>query len=125
MKSYLIMSALLLFTGVLLGAFGGHQLETRLSSSQLNTWHTGLNYLFIHSFGIFAASLLIELKKECEAYWMSAAKSFMVGIILFSGSLLLWALTQYKPLVFLTPIGGIAFLLGWGWIFYGAIKIRN
>ncbi|QKI88157.1 DUF423 domain-containing protein [Thiomicrorhabdus xiamenensis] len=118
-------SSFLLFLAVALGAFGAHGLQEHFSVKQLDVWHKAVNYQVIHAFALLAIAVLVHLFSEQSAFWTKAGWSFLTGIFLFSGSLYLWALSGLKFLVFLTPIGGMAFLLGWLLLFLGARDIRR
>ena len=97
------------------GAFGAHALRARLAPHQLAAFETGARYQMFHALAMIAAALV-------------AAKSpgwvFQAGIVLFSGSLYALALTDVKALGAITPIGGVAFLVGWIWLAVSAITSR-
>ncbi len=106
------------FLGVLLGAFGAHGLEERLSiNGHLGTWETATFYLFVHALALLAAASLENGGKmngitKVAGFWTT-------GVILFSGSLYVLALTNVSKLGMITPIGGLCFLIGW------ALLIKN
>lgn len=116
-------AAFIMFLAIASGAFGAHGLEAVFTAKQMDVWHKATHYLVIHGLAIFMVSVLLRLFAEQSRYWIGAAWSFLVGVILFSGSLMLWALSGMKWLVFLTPVGGILFLIGWLWVFWGARKL--
>lgn len=122
---YLAMASLLLFLAVALGAFGAHGLAKLFEAKQMANWHTAINYMVIHAFALMVVAVLTQMVPDFSKLWQSAGLAFLIGILLFSGSLMAWALTLYKPLVFLTPIGGVAFMIGWLILFWGALKIRE
>ncbi len=104
--------------GVLLGAFGAHWLRQKLDSQALEWFQTGLNYHFIHSLSLLVLALiLIWLRTmsvpSSSGFLPHAAIAFIVGIVLFSGSLYLMALGAPRMLGMVTPLGGLAFLVGW------------
>ncbi|WP_319381827.1 DUF423 domain-containing protein [Thiomicrorhabdus sp.] len=113
----------LLFVAVAAGAFGAHGLQEVFSEKQLNVWHKAVNYQIIHAFALIAVAIFIKVFPQRKSIWNQAGWGFWSGILLFSGSLYLWGLTGMKFLVFLTPIGGTAFLIGWGLVFVGARRI--
>ncbi|NVJ60602.1 MAG: DUF423 domain-containing protein [Gammaproteobacteria bacterium] len=97
---------------VLLGAFGAHGLESRLSPSSLKTWATAVDYQFIHVLVLLILGFIRPNLKQAK--WIDYAALFIfLGIVLFSGSLYLLALTQIKLFAYLTPVGGLCFILGW------------
>ena len=111
---------------VVFGAFGAHFLAERLAEKQLGSFKTGVLYHFIHVLAAFMMIILAESRKN-KSFAISA-KLFMVGILLFSGSLYLLStreligLTTYKWLGPLTPIGGVFFIAGWLSAVYFMIK---
>ncbi len=110
------------FSGVLsilLGAFAAHGLEDQLSDRYMDTFRTAVLYHFLHTLALLAViSLPDHLAKAPLCHW--AAVSFASGIVLFSGSLYLLVLTNMPALGMVTPIGGLAFITGWGLLFFAA-----
>lgn len=104
------LGAILSGIGVGLGAFGAHGLKARnVSSDHLQVWQTATLYLFIHSFGIMITSLAPTFSKLSFFF-------FLIGILLFSGSLYLIVITGNKWYGRITPIGGLNFIFGWIWL---------
>ena len=100
-------SAIVGFLGVALGAFGAHLLKARLAALQMTeVWHTAVFYHLIH------AVVMLFLAGR-PVFARNAWLLFLVGIILFSGSLYLLAISNVKWLGAITPLGGICFLAGW------------
>jgi uncharacterized membrane protein YgdD (TMEM256/DUF423 family) len=100
------------FLAVGLGAFGAHALNTQLSAASLQTWDTAVSYQFYHTLALLA--LALSGKVDSGSRWFGlAAKGWLLGMLLFSGSLYGYCLSQFKPLVYITPVGGLCFLLGW------------
>lgn len=98
------------FFSVALGAFGAHGLETSLSAKHLIWWEKAVHYQSIHSLALVATGLLaLHLQKPP----LIAGWAFIAGIVLFSGSLYIMALTGMRGLGIVTPFGGTAFLIGW------------
>lgn len=98
--------------GVALGAFAAHVLKTRLTPEMLNVFDVGVRYQTIHALALLAISV------SNSSLWLNrwtsrAAWAWTIGILFFSGSLYLLALTEIRWLGAITPIGGIAFLTGW------------
>lgn len=106
------LAALLMFLGIVLGAFGAHGLEDRLAETgRADNWHTATFYHLIH--GVALLAIALPASRPLGYWW------FVAGILLFSGSLYLLALTDIAKLGAITPLGGLAFLVGWGrWIFH-------
>jgi uncharacterized membrane protein YgdD (TMEM256/DUF423 family) len=107
--------------GVVLGAYGAHGLSARgLSPDQLSSWQTGVQYLLIHAVGLLAISFGIRLTASPWLEWSAVA--WMVGGILFSGSIFMLVLGGPRWLGPVTPIGGVALILGWLILILGALR---
>lgn len=111
LRSFLMLAAFFGFTGVALGAFAAHGLKSRLSAEYLAIFHTGVTYQLVHTLALFGVALLATHIPGRIVTW--AGISFVIGILLFSGSLYLLTLTGIGKLGIITPFGGVAFLLGW------------
>ena len=110
------LAALMGFLAVALGAFGAHGLEkTLLQNDRVATWDTAVFYHFIHAVMLF---LLAQRKPVPTGPWIS----FLTGIVIFSGTLYVLAITNMKWLGAITPIGGVCFLVGWLWLMLSAGK---
>ena len=107
---WMTLTALLGATGVALGAFGAHGLKDRLGPAGLATWQTAVEYHLIHAVALLA---LVLWNGATGRPIQPAAASFAVGIVLFSGSLYALALGGPRWLGPVTPLGGLAFLVGW------------
>lgn len=98
------------FLGVALGAFGAHGLEPRLATNgTLEVWDTAVLYHLVHAVMLFLVATRPDFHK-------GAWTCFLIGILLFSGSLYILALTNMTWLGVVTPLGGLSFLAGWGWL---------
>jgi uncharacterized membrane protein YgdD (TMEM256/DUF423 family) len=107
------------FLAVALGAFGAHGLKEILAQNGTAAiWEKAAFYHFIHSVMLF---VIADRKPFVAGAWWS----FLVGIVVFSGSLYLLAVTNVKWLGAITPIGGLSFLTGWAWLFWSAGKSSN
>jgi len=113
-KTFLFVGAVAGFLAVALGAFGAHGLRSRLSPEMLAVFETAVRYHIYHALAIVLVALMLGRFDG----WMfrAAGWAFTVGIVLFSGSLYLLAMTGVTMLGAITPIGGIALLLGWGFL---------
>jgi len=96
---------------VMFGAFGAHALRAVLDEHALATWHTAVEYQFWHALALIATGLLARDRASNAA--RVAAGAFIVGIVLFCGSLYLLALDAPRGFGVITPLGGIAFIAGW------------
>ena len=110
-RTFLWIGALAAFIGVAFGAFGAHGLRGRLSPESLNVFETGVRYQMYHAFAIFVVA--IALTRFGGWSVRAAGWLFTLGIIVFSGSLYALALTGVRTFGAITPIGGLAFLIGW------------
>lgn len=128
MKLKFIIAASLGGLAVIMGAFGAHSLEKHISPESLNTWHTGVEYQFYHVLAILIAGILYQ--NAPSKVLALAARFFIAGIILFSGSLYIIstrAITGFENMAFigpLTPIGGLFFISGWVCLVIGIIKMK-
>ncbi|AXA57795.1 DUF423 domain-containing protein [Pseudomonas thivervalensis] len=111
LRSFLMLAAFFGFTGVALGAFAAHGLKNRLSADYLAIFHTGVTYQLVHTLALLGVALLATHIPGRVVTW--AGISFVIGILLFSGSLYLLTLTGISKLGIITPFGGVAFLIGW------------
>lgn len=111
MRVWLFMAALCGACGVLLGAFAAHGLSGRLDARLLGIFDTGARYQMYHAPAMGLAAL--AMRGPARGLARLAAIAFLVGIILFSGSLYLLALTGILRLALLTPLGGIGLVAGW------------
>ena len=97
---------------VMLGAFMSHSLEETITTELLGVFQTGVSYHMYHSLAALAAGILSHIFPKVRLLKFSAY-SFLLGIMLFSGSLYLLALTELPMVGMITPIGGIFFIFGW------------
>lgn len=122
LKSAFLIGAL----SVILGAFGAHFLIDKLEPDLLNAYETGVRYQFFHVFALLAAGILYANFPSKAMKW--AGYLFIIGIILFSGSLYMLCFINYQGYEGLrwvgaiTPIGGASFILGWLFAFTGITR---
>jgi len=119
-RLFLFTGALLGFTAVAAGAFGGHLLKTRLIPEMLAVYEVGVRYHLIHAVALLAcawAAVQYPHPLTRSAGWL-----FLAGTILFSGSLYALALTGIKGLGAVTPVGGLLLLAGWLCLAVGALR---
>ncbi|MBM7062380.1 DUF423 domain-containing protein [Pseudomonas sp. UL073] len=111
LRSLLLLAAFFGFTAVALGAFAAHGLKSQLSADLLAVFQTGVHYQMVHALALLGVALL-SLHVPGRALLL-AGGLFVLGILLFSGSLYLLSLTGVRGLGIVTPFGGLAFLGGW------------
>jgi uncharacterized membrane protein YgdD (TMEM256/DUF423 family) len=110
-RFFFLAGAIAAFIGVALGAFGAHSLRTKLTPEMLNIFEVGVRYQMYHALGLIAVAWAAT--RWPQANLNAAGWAFIVGIIIFSGSLYLLSMTDTRWLGAITPIGGLAFLIGW------------
>lgn len=110
-KIWLVAGIVLAGTAVVLGAFGAHGLSAVLTPDALNTFETGVRYQMYHGLAIVALPALVS---HVDIKWLNrVAVLFVVGCVLFSGSLYLLAMTGIALFGPITPLGGLCFIGGW------------
>jgi len=112
-KLFLATGCIAALLAVALGAFGAHGLKTRIAPELLAVYKTGVEYQFYHALGLILVGLA-AFQLPASAYLRGAGWAMLVGILLFSGSLYLLALTGLRWLGAITPLGGAAFMAAWG-----------
>ena len=118
-RTFVLIGALAGVVGVTLGAFGAHGLRARISPEMLAVFETGVRYQMYHALALLALGALapgISGRLTAIAGW-----AFTAGIFLFSGSLYVLALTDIRILGAITPLGGVAFLIGWACLAIAAL----
>jgi uncharacterized membrane protein YgdD (TMEM256/DUF423 family) len=115
--------ALNMLIAIACGAFGAHALKKILSTDMLAIWQTAVQYQMAHALGMLLIVALTPRLLSTSAI-SKIGIAFLFGIIVFSGSLYVLALTGVRWLGAITPIGGVAFLLAWGLLGWEMLK-RN
>ena len=105
---------------VAVGAFAAHGLSERLSAQALATFETGARYHMYHALAMGLAAIGLRGRAATRS-----AGLFLIGIVLFCGSLYLLALTGQRAFAFVTPVGGLAFLAGWILLAAAAARIER
>lgn len=126
MKGTVISGAIHGFLAVSLGAFGAHALKTVLDEYETGIWHTAVQYQMFHAAALLVVGILMSSKLLGEMKSLKwAAICMNAGIIFFSGSLFVLAVSEIRILGAITPIGGVLFLIGWISIIVSLIKYKN
>ena len=103
-------AGVLCFLAVALGAFGAHALRSTLEGrGMVDVWNKAVFYHFLHAITLLVLALYVTINR-------GACLLLLVGILLFSGSLYMLALTNLRWLGPVTPVGGLCFLAGWAWL---------
>ena len=111
-RLFLTLGCIAALLAVAIGAFGAHGLKARIAPGLMPGYKTGVEYHFYHALGIILVGLAAFHLPE-SAYLRGAGWTMLAGIVLFSGSLYLLALTDLGWLGAITPVGGAAFLAAW------------
>jgi len=110
-RLFVLLGAVSGFLAVAAGAFGAHALRARLEPDLLAVFETGARYQMYHALALLAVAWVSSRSPAPQVVW--AGWLFVVGTVLFSGSLYVLALTGVRWLGAITPFGGVAFLAGW------------
>jgi uncharacterized membrane protein YgdD (TMEM256/DUF423 family) len=120
-KLFLVVGSIAALLAVAFGAFGAHALKTRIAPELMPVYRTGVEYHFYHALGLMLVGLAAVHLPE-SAYLRSAGWAMLAGIVLFSGSLYLLALTGLAWLGAITPFGGTAFIAAWALFAAAVVK---
>jgi len=113
------LAAAFLFAAVGAGAFGAHALKARLAPDLMAVFATAVQYHFWHALGLFGVGILLLHKPDSGAL-AAAAWLLVAGVLLFSGSLYTLALTGFRGIGAVTPIGGAALMAAWAALAWAA-----
>jgi len=113
-RGWVFVAALTGLTGVALGAFGAHGLKNMLNASETTLWSKAVFYHLTHAVALLTVAL--HATRSDGPRYGHTMWGFSLGVLFFSGSLYLMALTGWRWLAWLTPMGGILFLWGWSWL---------
>lgn len=123
LKYFIIISAILMFINILTGTLGAHLWHTQLElHNGVANFATARDYLFIHTLSVLFLALLDNKFIAGRFNWIAGLQ--LVSMILFSGSLMLYALTGEKWLSNITPFGGSGLMLSWLLLVWRACKIK-
>jgi len=122
-KFFLTIAALSGFISVAAGAFGAHGLEGKVGPKELVAFKTAAEYQMYHALALVAVSLISE--RYPSRFLKVSGWFFVIGTILFSGSLYVLGSTGSRALVLVAPVGGAAFLIGWIFLFCATFGLRK
>ena len=128
-KSFLVAGIILAGLAVALGAFGAHGLKKMVDEQAIEVFKTGVQYQFYHALALILTAILSQKFTARELNW--AGNLFIVGVILFSGSL--YAITAFKAMPAevpqfigpITPLGGVLFIGGWIFLLIAVLKTKQ
>ncbi|HGY54723.1 MAG TPA: DUF423 domain-containing protein [Caldithrix abyssi] len=121
MKFWLISGAAFALLSVALGAFGAHALKNVLDAYSKAIYETAVQYQMFHALALLAVGILQHIFRQLDFSWSGYA--FFIGILLFSGSLYILAVSGIRWLGAITPLGGVAFILGWAMLIWKLLKV--
>jgi uncharacterized membrane protein YgdD (TMEM256/DUF423 family) len=126
-KNMVIAASFLAAVTIGIGAFGAHGLKNIVDASALISFETGVRYQMYHCLAILVLGLAPSISKKIKkkVFWL-----FIFGILLFSGSIYLLALNAVLPfnsakIAFITPVGGLLFIIGWFWLAYSLLSLKK
>lgn len=123
-NQFLVIAGALGASAVIAGAFGAHGLKDRLSAEMTAVYHTAVEYHIYHALAMLALGVASE--RIWTSRWAATAcTAWIAGVTIFSGSLYLLALTEIRWLGAITPIGGVALILGWVFLIPAAVSLRD
>ena len=118
-RTFAAIGAIYGFLGVAAGAFGAHALRTRVTADLLETFETGVRYQMYHALALLVVAVAYGRWTTPHTVW--AGWFFVIGTVVFSGSLYVLALSGTRWWGAVTPIGGVCLLAGWGALLWGVI----
>ncbi len=121
-KLFITLASLSGMLAVMFGAFGAHALRARLDDYAMGVFQTAVQYHFYHSLALLAVGI-VALSQPQTVLLKSSGWLFLIGILIFSGSLYLLAITGVRWLGAVTPLGGLAFIGGWACLAASAWKL--
>lgn len=126
-KNIAATGAFIMALTIAIGAFGAHGLKEILNANELNTFEVGVRYQTYHALAIFILGLAPSIPESVKkrVFWF-----FLVGILLFSGSIYLLSMNSILPfetsvIGFVTPLGGLLFIIGWFLLAYGLLTLKK
>jgi uncharacterized membrane protein YgdD (TMEM256/DUF423 family) len=125
MMNWAAVGAALMALAVGMGAFGAHGLRDKLDAYSMSVYERAVFYHFVHALGILLVALLARTMAITAAGQTRVAWLLLIGIIVFSGSLYALAVTGVRTLGAITPVGGLAFIIGWLVLAYEVLRVRN
>jgi uncharacterized membrane protein YgdD (TMEM256/DUF423 family) len=119
-RTFFVLGSIFAFVAVAAGAFGAHALKASITADRLEVFKTGAQYQLVHALALLAVAWAVTRWPGGFTNW--AGWLFAAGIVLFSGSLYLLAVTDVRAFGAITPIGGLCFLAGWASLVIGVLR---
>ena len=122
-KLFIAFAALFGIMAVIIGSLSAHAIDKGLSTEALERINTGLEYQFYHVAALLSIGILASLHRNADSFLLKlSGVAFILGILLFSGSLYAYAITGNDQFATITPFGGISFILGWLFLFFFSFR---
>ena len=121
-RLFALIGAFMALLAVALGAFGAHGLRARVSPEDLAIFETGVRYQMYHALALFAVAWAASRWPGTVIH--AAGWMFLVGVLIFSGTLYVLVLSGYRWLGAITPVGGVALVVGWAFLAWGIFQGR-
>jgi uncharacterized membrane protein YgdD (TMEM256/DUF423 family) len=125
MRLWILLGSISGGLSVITGAFGAHGLRDRFTPRQMEIYQTACHYQLAHALALVLVGILAGTIAKDSASITITGWAFTVGTVIFSGSLYALAITDIKILGAITPIGGLAFIIGWFSLAYTAFKMSG
>ena len=127
-KRYLVTIGILGAITVIMGAFGSHLLNGHISAAKLETWDTAVHYQMFHTLALLSITFMNRYLKR--AYLNVIYFMFVIGVAFFSGSLYILSISELTglglgPLGYITPIGGLLLIIGWGYLILAGLNYEH
>lgn len=121
---FITLAGILGALSVATGAFATHALKAKLSDRALEIFETAARYQMYHAIALLVVALLLSRAEFAQSALVATGWAFVVGIVVFSGSLYALSLTDIKVLGAITPLGGAAFIFGWICLAYAGLNFK-
>ena len=122
-KVFIGVAALFGLSAVIIGALGAHAVERDLSTEAIQQIDTGLKYQFFHTIALLCVGILASLHRNFDSATLKlSGLAFILGILIFSGSLYAFAITGNELFSKITPLGGFSFIIGWLFLFFFSFR---
>jgi uncharacterized membrane protein YgdD (TMEM256/DUF423 family) len=120
MQTFILLGSILMMLAVAIGAFGAHALKSKITPDKLKVYETGVHYHMAHALGLIVVGLLVHQFPDAGLI-VTGGWFLTAGILLFSGSLYVLSVAKVRLLGPVTPLGGLAFMIGWVLVAIGAL----
>ena len=122
-RVFIVLGTIVALIGVGLGALGAHRLQAYIAPNMLPVWYTAVEYQMYHALGLMVLGVVsIQLPRSAPLKWAGALMA--AGILLFSGSLYLYAFSGFRPLGRIAPAGGLCFIVAWAMFAWAVARGR-